>query len=211
MGAALAVGLAAPARAAYHISENIQSWTARTSYGTYTQSIPAGTVNMTRCIVSPGAAASGVGTVGRVQLEASTGIVQLPAVNTVGAVTVHLAAGGSSRTLKLQKSVNGGAWTDVTTWTGIGTTGTAKSHTLNEASTNIALRLASPSSAVYVHDIFVTNYVVTPSITLADNGTQVAAANVAAGTAAHGLHQFSLAVATANATLTAVAFTTAGT
>ena len=51
----------------------------------------------------------------------------------------------------------------------------------------------------------------TPSITLADNGTQVAAAGVVAGTTAHILHKFSLAVATANATLTGVSFTSAGT
>ena len=56
-GIALVLG-AAPVRAANLINENIQSWTARTSYGTYTQTVPAGTVNMTRCIVSPGAAAS---------------------------------------------------------------------------------------------------------------------------------------------------------
>ncbi len=211
MGAALAVGLAAPAQGANHISENIQSWTARASYGSYSQAITAGTVSMTQCIVQPGAAASGVGTVGRIQMQGTSGIVLLPAVNTVGSVTVNLAAGGASRTVKLQKNVNGAGWVDVTTWTGIGTTGAARSHTLNDASANIALRLSSPSSALYVHDILVTDYVVTPAITLANNGTQVAAANVAAGTTAHVLHKFSLAVATANATLTAVAFTTAGT
>ena len=33
------------------VNENIQSWTARASYGSWTQSITAGTVNMTACIV----------------------------------------------------------------------------------------------------------------------------------------------------------------
>lgn len=51
----------------------------------------------------------------------------------------------------------------------------------------------------------------TPSITLADNGSQVGASSVAAGTANVILHQSSLAVTTANATLTGVSFTTAGT
>ncbi|MDD4118154.1 MAG: fibronectin type III domain-containing protein, partial [Kiritimatiellae bacterium] len=51
----------------------------------------------------------------------------------------------------------------------------------------------------------------TPSVTLADNGTQIAAGNVAAGTTDHVLHTFSLAVSTANATLTGVSFTSAGT
>ncbi len=51
----------------------------------------------------------------------------------------------------------------------------------------------------------------TPSITLADNGSQVTASSVAAGTTNVILHQSSLAVTTANATLTGVSFTTAGT
>jgi hypothetical protein len=208
-GMALVLGAASPARATNLISENIQSWTSRASYGTWTQVIPAGTVNMTRCIVQPSAAASGVGTIGRIQLEASTGIVQLPSVNSVGTVTMNLAAGATGRTVILQKNVNGAGWTTVTTWSGIGTTGAAKTYTLNDASANIALRLSSPSAAIYVHDILVTDFV--PAITLANNGTQVGTANVAAGTTAQVLHKFSLAVATANAALTTVAFTTAGT
>ena len=51
----------------------------------------------------------------------------------------------------------------------------------------------------------------TPAIALADNGTQVAAADVAAGTTKLILHQSSLAVTVANATLTGVSFTSAGT
>ena len=57
----------------------------------------------------------------------------------------------------------------------------------------------------------VTTIAGTPSVTLADNGTQIAAGNVAAGTTDHVLHTFSLAVSTANATLTGVSFTSAGT
>lgn len=51
----------------------------------------------------------------------------------------------------------------------------------------------------------------TPSISLADNGTQVSASSVAAGATNVVLHQSSLAVTTANATLTGVSFTTEGT
>ena len=51
----------------------------------------------------------------------------------------------------------------------------------------------------------------TPSIALADNGTQVTAAYVPYSTTAHVLHKFSLAVTTWQATLNTVAFTTAGT
>ena len=140
---------------ATNVNENIQSWTAHAGYGTWTQTIPAGTVNMTRCIVSPAAAASGVGSIGRVQLEASTGILELPALDTVGTVTMNIAAGGASRTAKLQK-YSGGTWVDLTTWTGIGTNGAAFTYDVNDSGASVQVRLASPSSAIYVHDVIVT-------------------------------------------------------
>jgi len=52
---------------------------------------------------------------------------------------------------------------------------------------------------------------VTPSITLADNGTQVTAADVTQGTTNHVIHKSSLAITTANATLTGMTGTTNGT
>jgi len=51
----------------------------------------------------------------------------------------------------------------------------------------------------------------TPNITLADNGTQVTAANVSQGATNHVLHKSSLAVTTSNATLTGMTCTTNGT
>ena len=139
-----------------HISENIQSWTAHTGYGTWTQIIPAGTVNMTQCIVTPGAAASGVGSIGRVQLQASAGILELPALDTVGTVTMNIAAGGASRTAKLQK-YNGSTWDDLATWSEIGASGAAFSYDVNDSGSSVRIRLASPSAAIYVHDILVTS------------------------------------------------------
>ncbi len=50
----------------------------------------------------------------------------------------------------------------------------------------------------------------TPVIALANNGTQVTAANVNEGTSAHVLHKFQLGVTAADATLTGVNCTTAG-
>ena len=138
-----------------HVSENIQSWTARASYGTWTQTIPAGTVNMTSCMVSPAAGASGVGTVGRVQMQATTGILELPALNTVGTIAMNIAAGGADRTVKLQR-YNGSTWNDLTTWTGIGATGAAFTYDLNSGDAGIQLRIAAPSAAIYVHDVAVT-------------------------------------------------------
>ena len=139
-----------------HINEDIQNWTARASYGTWTQSIPAGTVNMTQCIVAPAAAASGAGSVGRVQLKASTGILELPALNTVGTVTMNIAAGAAGRTVKLQK-YNGSTWDELTTWSEIGLNGAAFTFDVNDSGANVQLRIASPSAPIYVHDIVVTS------------------------------------------------------
>ena len=139
------------------INENIQSWTARASYGTYTQSITAGTVNMTACIVQPSASASGTGSIGRVQMQGANGILELPTLSSVGTIEFRIAAGGASRTVKLQKK-DGISWVDVTTFTGIGTAGVTLSHEFNSASST-QLRLSTPSSAIYVHDIIITDYV----------------------------------------------------
>ena len=153
------------AMAADLINENIQNWTARTSYGNYTQSITAGTVNMIDCIVSPGANASGTGSIGRVQLKASTGILELPALSSCGTTTFNIAAGGAGRTVKLQ-SYNGTTWIDLTTFSGIGTTGATFSFVVNSSSST-TLRLSAPSAAIYVHDIIVTDYAAsTPTISV---------------------------------------------
>ncbi|NCC72003.1 MAG: hypothetical protein EOM06_01285, partial [Sphingobacteriia bacterium] len=147
------------------ISENIQSWTAHTSYGTYTQVIPAGTINMVQCIVQPSAGASGTGTIGRVQMQGTNGILELPQLSSIGTVEFRIAAGGAGRTLKLQK-FNGSTWDDITTFTGIGTIGTTYTYNVNIGSAT-TLRLTLPSSAVYVHDIIVTDYSTsTPLITV---------------------------------------------
>ncbi|NCC95130.1 MAG: hypothetical protein EOM10_17995, partial [Opitutae bacterium] len=75
---------------------------------------------------------------------------------------MNIAAGGASRTVKLQRYV-GGTWTDLTTWSGIGTTGATFTHDLNSSDAGIQIRLSAPSSAIYVHDIAVTDYAAGPS------------------------------------------------
>lgn len=141
------------------INENIQNWTAYTSYGTYTQTIPAGIITMTRCIVSPGAAATGTCSSGRIQMEAANGILDFPELPSVGQVEFHMAAGSSGRSIKLQ-FFNGAAFEDLITFTGIATTGASFFYEVN-FSEPTTLRLASPSHAVYVHDIVITDYQVT--------------------------------------------------
>ncbi len=138
------------------VNENIQNWTNRGSYGSYTQAISAGTISMTRCMVSNSATATGTCSTGRVQMEASTGIAEFPSLSSIGTVEFHFAAGAAGRSIKLQ-SYTGSTWTDITTFTGIGTTGTTYTYDVNY-STPTQIRLASPSSAVYVHDVIITDY-----------------------------------------------------
>ncbi|MDY0326512.1 MAG: hypothetical protein RBQ87_10145, partial [Candidatus Cloacimonadaceae bacterium] len=152
------------------VDENIQNWTTQGSYGTYTQTIAAGTVNMANCMVQPGATASGVATAGRVQVKASTGILELPELSSIGTISFNLVAGGANRTLKLQK-LNGATWEDITTISGIGTTGDTFSHALNTPSAT-QIRLTNASAAVYVHDILVTDNsggTPTPTISITPN------------------------------------------
>lgn len=136
-----------------HIDENIQSWTNHGSYGNYTQAIAAGNVSMTVCIINNSTSANGACTVGMVQMKASTGIVELPQVSDVSNVQFNIVASGAGRSVKLQR-YNGVTWDDITTFTGINTTGATFSYTINSA-VPTTLRLVSPSSAVYVHDIIV--------------------------------------------------------
>jgi len=141
------------------IIENFQSWTSRGSYGDYTQADTYGTWTMTQCIVAPTGSASGIGSKGYVQLKGTSGILELPVVNSCGMFTVYIRAGGSNRTIKLQKKIGvGGSWTDVITFDAIGTTTVEKSVEINESSSEVYLRLVSPSSTIYAYDIFVTNY-----------------------------------------------------
>jgi len=138
------------------INENINSWSAHTSYGTWTQVIDAGTVNLTRCLVSPNSAASGEGSIGRVQMEAVNGIVEFPELISSGEMEFTFAAGSAGRSVKLQKFVDS-VWTDLTTFSGIGSTG-ARFYCRVGQDAPTRLRLANPSHAIYLHDIFATDF-----------------------------------------------------
>lgn len=138
------------------INENISNWTAHASYGNFTQTIPAGTVSLTSCLVQPNAVASGTGSSGRLQLQQSTGIVQFPELASIGQVEFHFAAGSSGRSVLLQK-LNGSTWEEITIFTGIAATGATYSYDVNLSSPT-TIRLANPSHALYIHDIIVTDY-----------------------------------------------------
>lgn len=138
------------------VNENISTWTNRGSYGNYTQAITAGTVTMTQCMVANAASATGTCSAGRVQMNASSGILQLPALSSVGTAEFRMAAGSTGRSVKLQ-SYNGATWDDLITFTGINTTGATYTFDVNSSSST-TLRLASPSHALYVHDIIIADY-----------------------------------------------------
>lgn len=142
------------------INENIQSWTPHGSYGNYTQEIDAGTVIMETCLVQPGASATGEGSAGRIQMQGINGIVELPLLPSVGTVELALAAGSSNRDLTLQYLTDS-TWTDLITWTGIGSTGALYSYEMNNA-TPVRLRLTNPSNPVFIHDIHVSLHPTTP-------------------------------------------------
>ncbi len=90
------------------------------------------------------------------QLEASTGILELPEVSSVSVAEFHIAAGSTGRSVKLQK-YNGSSWDDLTTFSNINTTGATYTYNVNSTSAT-RLRLASPSHALYVHDIIIKDY-----------------------------------------------------
>lgn len=138
------------------INENIQGWTAHGSYGNYTQTITAGTINLTQCVVSPGASANGEGSLGRVQMAASSGIIEFPQLSSAGTMEFVFAAGSTGRSVSLQYQ-SGANWIGLIIFNGIGSTGSRFSFQVN-MTTPVKLRLANPSHALYVHDIFATDF-----------------------------------------------------
>ncbi len=138
------------------IDENIQNWTAQTAYGNYTQAIPAGTVTLTSCIVTPNAMATGTCSMGKIQVQATNGCAQFPELPSIGQVEFHLVAGSTGRSIKLQK-LNGANWDDITTFTGITSAGSTYSYNVN-IQTPTTIRLARASHVLYVHDIIITDY-----------------------------------------------------
>ena len=174
------------------IDENIQDWTNRSSYGSYTQAIDAGDVLMTQCIVQSSASANGDCSTGRVQMQGSNGIIELPEVSSVSDVVFTIVAGGAGRSIKLQK-FEGADWVDVVTFSSIGTVGATYTHSMNTSSP-VKLRLAGASSAVYVHDIIIydlgavppsiTNITHTPAVDITSTDAVSVSADVTEGDAA---------------------------
>jgi endonuclease I len=171
------------------VNENIQSWSAHTSYGIYTQEIPAGFISMSNCLVSPGAAANGAGSIGRVQFQAATGILQFPEFSSLGDVEFTFSAGSTGRSVKLQQYVNS-TWTDLVTFSGITATGSRFFYHSGQ-NNPVMIRLAMPSHAIYMHDILITDYqnsavpvISTPIAgTVTYNSAQVSAVIESAGSA----------------------------
>lgn len=142
------------------VNENIQNWTAHSSYGNYTEQIPAGTISLNRCLVSPGAAANGAGSAGRVQFEANTGKLEFPQLSSVGDVEFVFSAGSGGRSVWLQQLV-GSSWSNITQFSNITSTGSRFYYRLGIGSST-TLRLSSPSHAIYLHDMLITDYDANP-------------------------------------------------
>ena len=138
------------------IDESFQSWTSHTQYGAYTQSGDGGTWSMDTAIVAPGAAASGAGSSGRVQLKSGLGVLTLPAVDAPSSVTVVASASSSGGELLLEKSLDGGStWQTVTSWSDMGTTAVAYTANMSETGNGVLLRFSSATRALYLYDVSV--------------------------------------------------------
>ncbi len=113
---------------------------------------------------------------------------------------------------KVQYSVNGGSFSDIGSEISPTVSYAQFSHDLNNASDNIIVRIQQTAGErILIDDASIADYAATPAIALADNGTQIAAGYVPAGTASHILHTFKLTVSTAAATLTDVKVPASGT
>lgn len=133
-----------------------------------------------------------------------------PSLNTCGTVTFWCKSGTTgSNGLKIQKSISGGAFTDVQTFT-ITTTNTQYTCIVSDNSADVKIRFLNMNvQTLYLDDVSATTNV-TPDIVLDNNGTPIAAGNINQGTSAVVLQKIQLGVTTANATLTGITCTTAG-
>ena len=93
------------------IDENIQNWTTNINVGDYTQTIAAGTVNLTQCRVVPTASANGSGSAGCFQLYNSLSIVEFPQLSSIG--TIELVFGSSPARAAFLQINKGSGWVNV--------------------------------------------------------------------------------------------------
>ena len=157
------------------INEHFSTWTSRGSYGNYTQAGSGGTYTMTNMIVAPTGAASGTGSIGYIQMRGNVstyGTLTLPSVNTAGTVTIQArASSATGPNFKLQKSVSGGAFTDIIAWTVVPSTATTFTFDVNDSNSDVVLRIIGDNiggsyRAIYLYDIQVDAYatVTTPTV-----------------------------------------------
>lgn len=188
--------------------------------------LPVATTTLSSTALPTGFTASGLGANYSAPRNPSLRIddagdwVQLYFTGTPGTLSYVLKAnvgsGSWAGVFTIQESQDGSSWSTLRTISTSGAISTGASGTTftdNPLSTTRYIRWTytiETNGNIAMCDVNLTSGG-TPSITLADNGTQVAAANVQQGSTAHILHQFSLAVATANTTLTGVQVTTSGT
>jgi hypothetical protein len=97
-----------------------------------------------------------------------------PSVNTIGTISFYYRTlNTSSGTFKVQKSVNGGAYTDIATQTFSSQTYTLFTITINDASNNIRIKILSDNNPenLIVDELTITNYDITPPVVFANTQT----------------------------------------
>lgn len=144
---------------------------------------------------------SGINTTGYSSLSLSLGHYKSTTAGN-NELLIEVSSDGTTYTALTYSRATG---TGTTNWILITPTGTIPS------TANLRIRFTQTTLATQfrIDDIVLTG-VLGPTITLADNGTQVTAADVPVGTTNHILSSFQVTVANAAATLNAASFTTSG-
>ncbi len=154
------------------VTEHFSTWTSKASYtAALSQSGSGGTWTALAgaVIVAPSGAANGTGSTGYVQIGTSK-ILTLPNIASggVGTVTIQARFSGSSGSFTVDKNINGGGWTTVSTFPSSSTKGIQFQSTVNDASANILLRFSNSSTrTLYVYDVVTTTYSASPSLSAA--------------------------------------------
>jgi hypothetical protein len=152
--------------ACLHFTETFTGSTFPSSYGSGTAVLTTGSWDYAQARLELAANSYGAtGNAVRLAKNVANASLTAPAVNSVGTVSFYYRGlNTSSGTFKVQKSVGGGAYTDITTQAFNSTTYTFFTFNVNDNSNNIRIRILSDMNAenLIIDEVIVTNYDVTP-------------------------------------------------
>jgi len=163
------------ANACPHFLESFTGTTFPTSYGSGSATLGSGIWDYQQLKVELAANAYG-GSGGAVRLAKSVANAYLiaPSVNTIGTISLYYRAlNTGSGTFKVQKSVNGGAYTDIATQAFNSQTYALFTITINDASNNIRIKILSDNNPenLILDEVNITNYDITPPVVFANAQT----------------------------------------